>query len=277
LALFTTSDGTRIAYDDLGSGRPLVLLHGLMAHRGFFEPQRELAGDFRVISIDLRGHGDSGRNGLAPTVEQLADDVASLAEELGLKDAVVVGWSLGASVSWHLLTGRASRIFAGAVVVDMTARVLNEDGWELGLSSEQCEARRIAIRDDFQTFAHNAGQAIFAQPVRDDLRETALWAGSEFAANDAETISAVWASLVGQDFRPLLGRIDKPTLILHGGQSQLYGSDTAEHLEQALPNATAIEFSRSGHAPHLEQPELFNQTIRNFAASLPRVSEHQEI
>lgn len=277
MAQFITTDGTRIAYDDLGSGRPLVLLHGLMAHRGFFSLQRELARDFRLITIDLRGHGESGRNGSSPTVEQLADDVASIVEDKGLRDAVIVGWSLGASVLWHLLTGRAAVTFAGAVVVDMTARVLNEDGWELGLSSEQCEARRIAIRDDFATFAHAAGQAIFAQPVRKDLEETARWAGSQFAANDPETISTVWASLVRQDFRPLLGKIDKPTLIVHGAQSQLYGSDTAEHLERALPNATAVEFARSGHAPHLEQPELFNQTIRNFAAALPQMSEHQGI
>jgi pimeloyl-ACP methyl ester carboxylesterase len=61
-----------------------VLLHGLMAHGGFFRAQDELARDFRVIAIDLRGHGASARAGERPTVEQLAADVSALADHLAL-------------------------------------------------------------------------------------------------------------------------------------------------------------------------------------------------
>ena len=60
---------------------------------------------------------------------------------LGLEGAVGVGWSLGATILWHVLAGPAGRRFAGAVVIDMTARVRNDDGWDLGLSPEACEAR----------------------------------------------------------------------------------------------------------------------------------------
>ena len=59
MQFFTTSDGARIAYRDEGEGTPLVLLHGLMAHGGFFREQDELAGPFRLIRVDLRGHGAS--------------------------------------------------------------------------------------------------------------------------------------------------------------------------------------------------------------------------
>jgi pimeloyl-[acyl-carrier protein] methyl ester esterase len=73
----------------------------------------------------------------------------------------------------------------------------------------------------------------------------------------------------------LLGRIAQPTLVVHGANSHLYGSDTADHLVAALPNAEAVQFDRSGHSPHLEQPDLFNRTVRQFAARLKRVREPQ--
>jgi pimeloyl-ACP methyl ester carboxylesterase len=266
---FTASDGARIAYRDSGSGTPIVLLHGLMAHGGFFDGQAALAENFRIIAIDLRGHGESaGDAGEAPAVERMAADVAELAEALGLEGAVGVGWSLGATILWHVLAGPAGRRFAGAVVVDMTARVKNDAEWDLGLSPEACEARSIAIRDDFESFALTAGQAIFAQPVAPEHRTLADWASRQFARNDAEAMASVWASLVRQDMRALLDRIQHPTLIVHGGRSELYGDDTAGHLVAALPHARAVRFENSGHAPHLEEPELFNATLTDFADSL---------
>ena len=272
---FTASDGARIAYRDEGRGTPVVLLHGLMAHGGFFCEQAPLADDFRLIAIDLRGHGDSARAGERPTIEQIADDVTALAESLALENAIGVGWSLGATILWHVLAGSAGNRFAGAVVVDMTARVLNDDQWGLGLSPEACEARSAAIRDDFADFAASAGEAIFAQPVADDRQALAAWAGTEFARNDPATIAALWTSLVRQDVRALLRGIEHPTLIVHGAQSRLYGDETADHLVAALPDARAVRFDRSGHAPHLEQPALFNQTLRDFADRLFRTRTTQ--
>jgi pimeloyl-ACP methyl ester carboxylesterase len=264
---FIASDGARIAYRDAGAGAPIVLLHGLMAHGGFFEGQAPLAERFRIVTLDLRGHGGSAP-GPAPTVERMAADVAELAHALDLQGAIGVGWSLGATVLWHVLSGPAAARFAGAVVVDMTARVLNGDEWDLGLSSEACEARGAAIRDDFPAFAASAGRAIFAQPVAPRFAGLADWAGAEFARNDPRAIGSVWASLVRQDVRALLAGIRHPTLIVHGARSELYGADTADHLVAALPDARSIRFEGSGHAPHLEEPELFNRTLEDFAARL---------
>ncbi len=265
---FTASDGARIAYSDEGRGRPLVFLHGLMADSAFFERQRALADEFRVIAVDLRGHGRSPAGPVPPAIGILAKDVAGLASDLELEGAVGIGWSLGAAVLWRVLAGPASSKFEGAVVVDMTPRVLNDQDWGLGLSRETCEARSQAIRDDFPAFAAAAGRAIFASPGVEADR-----AAAAFAANDPAAIGALWESLVEEDFRPLLPSIRQPTLVVHGAHSHLYGADTAGHLARALPWARAVTFDRSGHAPHLEQPELFNATLREFAATLPPVRQ----
>ena len=268
-------DGSCLFYRDEGAGRPVVLLHGMMAHGGFFDGQRALAADFRLVTVDLRGHGRSRNGAAGATVETLAGDVAELIDRLDLEGAIGVGWSLGAAVLWRLLSGGAGRRFAGAMIVDMTPKVLNGDGWTLGLSPDMCDARRQAMAEDFPAFAVAAGSAIFAQPVREEHRALAAWAGAEFARNDAAAIAAIWASLVEEDLRAALPRIFQPTLVVHGAHSQLYGSATAEHLVAALPNARAVPFPRSGHAPHLEEPERFNALLRQFAASLPPVFQTQ--
>jgi pimeloyl-ACP methyl ester carboxylesterase len=249
----------------------------MMAHGGFFDRQRALAADFRLISIDLRGHGDSRADNTSLEVETLAQDVTELVEQLDLKAAIGVGWSLGASILWRLLSGDASDRFAGAVIVDMTPKVLNENGWSLGLSPELCEARRQAMAEDFGGFAAAAGSAIFAQPVAREHQPLADWAGVEFARNDPHAIAAIWSSLVQEDLRDALPRVTQPTLVVHGAHSQLYGTATAEHLVGALPDARAVTFPRSGHAPHLEEPERFNALIHQFAASLPPVFQTQTL
>jgi pimeloyl-ACP methyl ester carboxylesterase len=261
---FNASDGARIAYRDQGTGTPLLLLHGLMAHGGFFDAQADLADRFRVIAVDLRGHGESAA-GPAPTVERIAADITELGESLDLEGAIGLGWSLGATILWHVLAGPAAARFAGAVVVDMTAQVCNDADWDLGLTPDACDARSLAIRSDFANFAANAGQAIFSQPIAPAHQAAADWASAEFAKSDPAAIGAVWESLVGQDVRALLAGIRHPTLIIHGGQSQLYSDDTADHLVETLPNAEAIRFDRSGHAPHLEEPAAFNAAIAHFA------------
>lgn len=272
---FTASDGAQFAFRDEGSGVPVVLLHGLMAHGGFFAGQASLAGMFRLITVDLRGHGASPAPAGSATVERIATDVSELAAALDLEEAIGIGWSLGAMVLWHVLTGPAADRFAGAVVIDMTPRVQNDSDWDLGLSPEACEARTAAIGSDFEGFASAAGQAIFAQPVASELREAADWASFEFSRNDPAAIAEVWDSLVGQDVRDRLADINQPTLVVRGAHSQLYGADTAAYLAAELPDARVIRFERSGHAPHLEEPEHFNRSVVEFAAQLPCVPEEK--
>jgi pimeloyl-[acyl-carrier protein] methyl ester esterase len=274
LAHFTARDGARISFSDEGAGRPVLLLHGMMAHGRFFNKQRPLSADFRLVTVDLRGHGASDKAGAA-TVEMLAGDIAELIERLDLRGAIGIGWSLGAAVLWRLLAGEGKARFAGAIIVDMTPRVLNGGDWTLGLSPEMCDARHQAMTDDFPSFALAAGSAIFAQPVKEEHQALAAWAGAEFARNDGGAIASIWASLVAEDLRALLPRIAHPTLVVHGAHSQLYGSATAEHLVAALPDARAIPFPQSGHAPHLEEPERFNALVCEFAASLPPVFQTQ--
>jgi pimeloyl-ACP methyl ester carboxylesterase len=114
---------------------------------------------------------------------------------------------------------------------------------------------------------------VLAPPIVDRKAELAAWAAEEFARNDPAAMGALWASLAEQDHRALLARIEQPTLIVRGAHSYLYGAETSHFLARALPHARIVEFSRSGHAPAIEEPELFNSTIRSFVAELAPVHE----
>ena len=292
MELFTASDGARIAWEEVGSGRPVVMLHGLMAPRGFFSAQAPLAEQFRLIGVDLRGHGGSatsrhpresgdsasslgegqrdsrfrGNDEEEFGLDRLAADVAELAAHLDLERAIGIGWSLGASVLWRVLAGAEGNRFAGAVIVDMTPKVLNDGDWTLGLTPEHCEARAAAFAGDFPAFAAQAGPAVFA-----DGHALGDWAGREFARNDGAAMGAIWQSLVAADLRPLLPGITQPSLIVHGARSPLYEPATARYIAGVLPDARVISFPGSAHAPQLEEPERFNALVTEFAASLPPI------
>ena len=92
----------------------------------------------------------------------------------------------------------------------------------------------------------------------------------EIGAADADAMAHLWLSLAALDFRPALPRLPVPSLVLHGLRSRLYGAETAAHLTALLPRARRLGLERSGHAPHLEEPEALNAAIAGFAATLPR-------
>jgi pimeloyl-[acyl-carrier protein] methyl ester esterase len=255
LQFFTASDGARIAYRDEGHGVPLVLLHGLMAHGGFFREQDVLADKFRLIRIDLRGHGASTKDGDRSSVERIAADVAELAAALDLRNAIGVGWSLGATILWHVLTGAAADRFAGAVVVDMTARVLNDEDWDLGLSAEACAARSAAIREDFESFAARCRSG---DPSPSRSRTARARSPTGRASSSPATIPPPsprcgprWSN---RTCAPSSQGIRHPTLIVHGAQSRLYGEDTADHLVAALPDARAVASTAPATRPISSSP-----------------------
>lgn len=268
------SDGARIVYDAAGEGRPLLLVHGWATHGGFFSPQiAGLPDRFRVISVDLRGHGRSHREGDRPNVRQLADDLRTLADSLDLTGMLAVGWSMGAMVLWQaLLDGMRDRT-AGMVVVDMSPKVVNGPDWMYGLrgSSPGRSTNQAAeiMRADWPTVSRRASQRIFAHGHEGEHAKLKQWAAAEIGSADADAMAALWVSLSGMDFRAELRRLDLPALIAFGTRSRLYAPETAAELQGLLPRASIIAFEHSGHAPHLEEPARFNSTLIQFAAELP--------
>lgn len=129
---YAVRDGVRLAYEDAGSGSPIVLVHGMRCdHRHMTPLFDHLSRRHRVINVDLRAHGMSDAPRSAYSNDELADDLAWLAERLGLDRPVFVGHSFGGSVSLHLATMRPDTV-GGLVLLDTGVRSTAEKDAELG-------------------------------------------------------------------------------------------------------------------------------------------------
>ena len=98
--MFFRTEGIRLAYDDRGTGLPLVFLHAFPLNRSMWAPQLAvLSQQFRTIAIDLRGHGESDAPLWHFTLEQYADDVRALLDHLAIPRAVLIGLSMGGYIT----------------------------------------------------------------------------------------------------------------------------------------------------------------------------------
>lgn len=270
---FIASDGAMIAYLDDGRGPPLLFLHGLTANSRFFDAQAvELSKSFRVVRMDFRGHGATAADGLL-TVERLGSDVAELLRHLDLTSVIGVGWSLGAMALWTVLLGDEADRFEGAVVIDMTARVPNDETWNLGLLNPE---RRAPRPDEaWEERCRRIAVAVLADEMQDERTELAETLVREMTACSPDAVAAFSQSLMEQDFRTSLSEIPVPTLIAYGARSQYYAPATSAFLASVLPGSRRVRFEHSGHSLHLEEPEKFNAMLVDFARSLPRAANRQ--
>lgn len=270
---YDPGDGHLLHYDDAGAGQPVVLLHGWACHAGYFAPQiGGLAGRFRIVAPDLRGHRHSHRPGDAPDLATLADDLRALLDRLQPPAPVLVGWSMGALVAFEFVRRFGVGGIAGLVVVDMTPRVVNDAGWNLGLiggyGAAQAERAPELIRQDWPRWVEAFLPSVFAdghEPEPDLL----AWIGVEMRGCDPDTMASLWWAIATADYRDCVRSITAPTLVLRGGGSRLYGPATAAWLGAAIAGAQLATVSGAGHAPHLEQPADFNRLIAGFVDRLP--------
>ena len=257
---------------ETGQGRALILLHGWSSHGGYFAPQLEALSDrFHLLCPDLPGH----RNSIAPlaelTIPRLADGLHSLIAGRGIDNAVLVGWSMGAMVAFDYIARYGNARLAGLVVEDMTVRIVNDSGWQLGIRNgfdqAQSDAAIRAMQSDWSSYAQGSLPRLFARAMPPD-HECLSWAAAEIAANDGRAMAALWRSMAEQDFRWLLPQLEFPVLLLHGGDSQLYEPAVNQWMAKHIPNAQRLCLERAGHTPHMECPAEFNAALTAFVASL---------
>ncbi|MEO1252874.1 MAG: alpha/beta hydrolase [Pseudomonadota bacterium] len=270
----TLKDGTEIALERSGAGRPIVFIHGwAMRGRCFEQQQADLQGQFQIVSFDLRGHGGSKSCASPPTIEQLGADVIEVFEQLDLSDAVCVGWSMGAMVAWEALSRRdfASRV-AGLVCIDMSPRITNDASWKLGLADGRRPGAALRaieeMRSDWRRMTERFVPRIFAPENIDRLQSLIDEISDDTRHLDGAVMADLWESMAVQDFRKTLPHMTTPMRAIHGANSQLYPTATGEFIAAEAPHAELSIFEKSGHSPHLEEPERFAAELQNFIQRL---------
>ncbi len=252
----TTSDGVEIAWDRTGSGSPLVLVHGFTDYRSLMAP---LASRFSVwhdvVSIDIRGHGESGCNGDL-SLGRLTTDVVEVCQDLGLEAPVLIGHSTGALI----VTGAAAASGARAVVnIDQS----------LDLHATATRIRPFADRlRDPATF-HSTLDTMFSDEQTPGLG-TELQAELDRCAWQArpEVVLGIWADLLEGNSERIQGLIDTMTTGVTMPYLVWLGTTPDEHylawLTRTIPSAIIEIHAGEAHFLHLAHPDRLVDRVRRL-------------
>lgn len=238
-----------------------------MRGKYFREQVAGLSPRYRCIVPDLRAHGESGPLQPGQGITALAEDIAELMAHLDIANVTLVGWSMGAMVCWSLMQLGAANRVSGIVSIDMVPKILSDSQWPFGLrkGDKSVFAHAVArMTTDWPAFTRNFVPRIFARGSDAQSKNIVAEMVADAEKNDPESMARLWMSLAEQDFREQLGGLEKPCLVTYGRQSKLYREEASLWLAAKLPDARAVAFSKSGHAPHLEEPDKFNSEIMAF-------------
>lgn len=242
-----------------GSGAPLLLIHGLGSSGLDWEYQVPVfAKSFRVITVDLRGHGRSGKPPGPYSIREMTADVLALLDGLGIASAHVVGLSMGGAVAFQLAADAPQRIRSLTIVNSGPSLVLKtfKDKLAIGL--------RLVILKLFglPKLAKVISLKLFPDPDQQQLRDTFV---ERISRNDRAAYTASLKALVGWSVREQLATMRCPTLIITADQDYTPVSLKEEYLA-LMPNARLAVVPNSHHALPLERPEAFNRVLAEFLA-----------
>ena len=262
------TDEVSLYCQDVGEGQPVVLLHGgCMSHR-VWESQVHalLEAGYRIITPDLRGHGDSDKPTAPYTAEMYADDLSTLATALGVDQFTLVGWSLGATVAATFARTYPDRLnrlglVSSSIIADV-ARAATDDESEsdLPLAKMIANQRRNRPRGMERFVAGMFG------PEPDEWAIRWLWSlGMETPMRIAIKTLEIYADPDADGLRQALAGLEVPGAVFQGAHD---GAATLDHARtvatDVFDDGTFVGFEESGHVPFLEESDRFNDRLRAF-------------
>ncbi|MCW3493282.1 alpha/beta fold hydrolase [Microbacterium sp. SSM24] len=241
-------------YTDQGDGQPVVLIHGFPLNGESWGKQQAalLDAGYRVIAYDRRGFGASSKAGSGYDYDTFAADLHALVEDLDLKDAILVGFSMGTGeIARYLSRYGSARVAKAAFLGSLEPYLLKTDDNPDGAGPQDFfDGIAQSVRDDryafiggffkdFYNLDDNLGSRISQEAV-DASVQVANTAGN--AGISAAPLT--WPT----DFRGDIGSIDVPALILHGTADNILPIDaTARRFRTLLPDATYVEIEGAPH------------------------------
>lgn len=251
-------DGVEIVYSAAGTGEPaLVFIHGGLADRTFWDTQlKAFAADYRVLALDLPGHGESGANRKKWGIPEFGADVRAVVEAEKAKQVILFGNSLGGPVAIEaalLLPGRALGVVGVDTFQDLASMI----------TEEEAKGRAEFFRRDFSRGIHEMVKALFYPDA-----DPGIMADAErrMARSSPEAAHAMFLSLAGYDVGASARRLKIPIRAVNG---DLYPTDVAG-IRRVKPDFNAVIMTHMGHYPMLERPEEFNRHLASIIAELSK-------
>jgi 3-oxoadipate enol-lactonase len=261
---FVTVDKLQLAYDDVGSGSPVLLVHGFPFNRTLWNDQvAELGKSHRVITPDLRGFGESDSSTGTVTMNRMAQDIAELMDQLSIPQTIIGGLSMGGYVVLAFYKQFPSRV-RGLVLADTRAQADTEEAKQVRIQ----QANR-ALTEGMAPIADSmlpklltpetvAKRPEIVRRVRDMMMKTK----PEGAAG------ALLGMAEREDQTELLQKITVPTLILVGEHDAITPVADSEKIQAKIPGSKLVKIEKAGHVSNIEQADVFNHEVKSFLSSL---------
>jgi non-heme chloroperoxidase len=261
-----------IHYEDHGSGRPVVLIHGYPLNGNSWERQERelLATVYRCISYDRRGFGRSSQPTLGYDCDTFAADLNALLEHLDLHDLVLCGFSMGtAEIARYLGTYGSARIRKAALLGAIPPFVRKTEDNPEGADGQVFEDIKAAIVTDryafFRGFLDNFNNVDVLNPDR--ISDQAWQAMFTVAVGSSPYASYACVDTWLTDFRKDLPKIDVPTLVLHGTEDRILPFEaTAGRLNDLIEDVTVVPVEGGPHNIGWTHSEKVNAALLSFLA-----------
>ena len=264
------STDINLYYEDHGSGQPVVLIHGYPLDGHSWEKQSRalLNAGYRVITYDRRGFGQSDQPTTGYDYDTFAADLNTLMEALDLRDAILVGFSMGTGeVGRYLGTYGSERVAKAAFLASLEPFLLQTDDNPTGVPQEVFDGIESAATNDrfawyddffsnFYNLDENLGSRIGEAAVRGswNVAVSASW----FAAS---AVVPSWLT----DFRADIPKIDVPTLIVHGTADRILPIDsTGRVFSKLLPEAEYVEIEGAPHGLLWTHADQLTEVLLTF-------------
>jgi non-heme chloroperoxidase len=258
---FQTSDGVRIHYVEAGSGRPVVFIPGWTMPEWIWQKQiDEFSKKYHVIAVDPRSQGESDKPPSGHLPETRSRDYKELVDHLGLKQPVLVGWSMACGELVKYAEQFGTDNVSGLVLVD-------------GFLSENLNPEMFAalsgwmnqLQQDREKQAEGFVRSMYKRQQSDEYVKSVVKASIQVPTDTAVVL--IYNMIAVKDFSAGLAKMNRPVLFAYQPESQA----TADFLKSKLGDRLRLErFEGDGHALFVDEPEKFNHVLDEFIKGLPK-------
>jgi non-heme chloroperoxidase len=262
-------DGTTLAYQDYGTGTPIVFVAGWSLHGDSWEYQLHhfLERGYRCVLPDRRGHGRSDRPAAGYDVDARADDLAGLIELLDLRDVTLVAHSAGGGEVVRYLSRHGSdRVARIALLAPTIPFLMQTDDNPAGAPPIALEAALHQLRTDRPQWFAERAQGYFATHLRPGMSQAMIDTEVQRCLSAAPyAVVEVQRQVFITDHRADVAALSVPTLLLHGQADQSIPIEiTSREVVKLAPHAVLKEYPDAGHGLYLTHQREVNEEILAF-------------
>ncbi|HEX2549393.1 MAG TPA: alpha/beta hydrolase [Gammaproteobacteria bacterium] len=255
---YHTANNKIISYTDVGTGKPIVLIHAFATDLRLWDPQQKpLQKNFRVISVDLWGFGQSSLvDGNAISMTEYADEVKDLLDNLKISQAVIGGESMGGYIALAFLQKYPEKV-AGLILSDTQSTADNEDA----KTKRETLAQNI-LKNGKENFVNSFLPKLLSPNASEDKKL--------FIKNivESEAATSIASALRGMGLRvdtsDVLAHSTSPILIITGDQDAAINPEQSRRMHSLAKNSQFIIIKNAGHLSNLEQPDKWNEAVVNM-------------